>query len=187
MARKKQYIEEEVVQKAMRLFWSKGYENTSMQMLEKAMGINKFSIYASFGSKHGLFIKSLKHYKAQNNTLFEELRKSASGMEAIKKFFYDSVATCQLPGNEKGCLLTNTYNEFASSEDKIVQEEVGKFMADLKQLFIEKLKLDGAKDMATIEKEANYLVIAKHGLAAATRTNSAQEINDYIEMIFSRL
>ncbi|GAK75996.1 transcriptional regulator [Nonlabens ulvanivorans] len=54
MARKKEYIESEVIEKAMTLFWRNGYENTSMQMLEKEMGINKFSIYSSFGSKHGV-------------------------------------------------------------------------------------------------------------------------------------
>ena len=62
MARKKQYIEEEVIEKAMHLFWRNGYESTSMQMLEKEMGINKFSIYSSFGSKHGVFLESLKSY-----------------------------------------------------------------------------------------------------------------------------
>lgn len=63
MARKKEYIESEVIEKAMTLFWRNGYENTSMQMLEKEMGINKFSIYSSFGSKHGVFVESLKTYK----------------------------------------------------------------------------------------------------------------------------
>ena len=53
MARKKQYIESEVIDKAMHLFWRKGYENTSMRMLENE-SINKFSIYASFGHKQGV-------------------------------------------------------------------------------------------------------------------------------------
>ena len=45
MARKKQYNEAEVIEKAMRLFWRNGYESTSVRMLEKEMGINQFSIY----------------------------------------------------------------------------------------------------------------------------------------------
>lgn len=57
MPRKKQYNEQEVIEKAMQLFWRNGYETTSVQMLEKEMGINKFSIYASFGSKDGVFGK----------------------------------------------------------------------------------------------------------------------------------
>ena len=58
MARRKQYDEQVVLEKAMNLFWRNGYEATSMQMLEKEMGINKFSIYSSFGNKHGLFLES---------------------------------------------------------------------------------------------------------------------------------
>jgi AcrR family transcriptional regulator len=41
----------------MSLFWRNGYESTSVRMLEKEMGINQFSIYASFGSKQGVFLK----------------------------------------------------------------------------------------------------------------------------------
>ena len=59
MARKKEYIEDEVIEKAMALFWRNGYETTSIQMLEKEMGINKFSIYSSFGNKEGVFIERL--------------------------------------------------------------------------------------------------------------------------------
>ena len=57
MARRKNYIEEEVIEKAMTLFWRNGYETTSMHMLEQEMGINKFSIYSSFGSKQGVFLQ----------------------------------------------------------------------------------------------------------------------------------
>ena len=60
MARKKAYIEEQVIEKAMNLFWRNGYESTSVRMLENEMGINQFSIYASFGSKQGVFKESIK-------------------------------------------------------------------------------------------------------------------------------
>jgi AcrR family transcriptional regulator len=64
MARNKQYNEQEVIEKAMSLFWRNGYQNTSVRMLEKEMGINQFSIYASFGNKHGV-VESLKCYKTK--------------------------------------------------------------------------------------------------------------------------
>jgi len=51
MARKKMFDDNDVIEKATALFWQRGYENTSMSQLESAMGINKFSIYASFESK----------------------------------------------------------------------------------------------------------------------------------------
>lgn len=187
MARKKQYREEEVIDKAMHLFWRNGYENTSMQMLEKEMGINKFSIYSSFGNKHGLFLESLKSYKAKRKIMFDKLKNATNGVEDIKQFFYDSVAVCDQEGNEKGCLLTNTYYEFSASEDEIVNKQITPFMDNLKSLFIEKLKMDPTKDEDTILKQANFLVLAKHGLAAATRVNSKKEIEDYIEMTFKNI
>ncbi len=187
MARKKQYIEEEVIDKAMHLFWRNGYENTSMQMLEKEMGINKFSIYSSFGNKHGIFLESLKCYKTKVSKMFEKFKNASNGVEDIKQFFYDSVNIGYQDGFEKGCLVTNTYNEFSASEDEIVKDQMTSFMDNLKNLFIEKLKMDASKDENTILKQANFLVLAKHGLAAATRVNSKKEIEDYIEMTFKNI
>ncbi|QIE58490.1 TetR/AcrR family transcriptional regulator [Rasiella rasia] len=187
MARKKEYNEAVVVEKAMNLFWRNGYETTSMQMLEKEMGINKFSIYASFGNKHGLFLESLKSYKTKVNSIFETFKNSNNGVEDIKTFFYNSVKVCTKKGNQKGCLYTNTYYEFSEKQDKQINEQMTAFMNNLKELFIEKLRLDSNKDEETIVKQANYLVLAKHGLAAATRVNTQKEIEDYIEMTFKNL
>lgn len=184
MARKRQYIEKDVIDKAMLLFWSNGYENTSMHMLEKAMGINKFSIYASFGNKHGVFIESLKSYNERTKDLFENFKNGKDGIADIKKFFYDSVDICFQTGNQKGCLITSTYNEFFDSDDTQVNDLMTEFMINLKNLFIQKLSMDSTKNEETILKQANYLLLAKHGLAMASRVNSRKEIHDYIEMTF---
>ncbi|MBU3010101.1 TetR/AcrR family transcriptional regulator [Polaribacter vadi] len=187
MARKKAYNEDVVLEKAMNLFWKNGYESTSMQMLEKEMGINKFSIYSSFGNKRGLFIESLKGYNKKLNSVFEDLKNSKTGIDGIKHFFYNSVSICKLKGYQKGCLVTNTYNEFSNKEDEIINEQMNSFMNNLKDIFIEKLSLNSTKDRETILKQANYLLLAKHGLSAASRVNSDKEIEDYIEMIFQNL
>ncbi|WP_430410369.1 TetR/AcrR family transcriptional regulator [Kordia sp.] len=187
MARKKEYSEDVVVEKAMHLFWRNGYANTSMQMLEKEMGINKFSIYASFGNKYGLYLESLKSYKRKVNFIFEEFKNSNNGIEDIKDFFYNSIKICNESGNQKGCFITNTYNEFSESEDEPINEQMNVFMNNLKELFIKKLKKDLNKDESTITKQANFLLLAKHGLAAASRVNTQKEIEDYIEMTFKNL
>ncbi len=187
MARKKNYNESEVVEKAMNLFWANGYENTSMQMLEKEMGINKFSIYASFGNKHGLFLESIKCYKGKLNLIFEKFKNASNGVEDIKQFFYDSVNAKFKESHQKGCLLTNTYNEFSESEDLLIKEDMTIFMNNLKALLIKKLEQDGTRDAETVQKQANFLLLAKHGLAAAARVNTQQEIEDYIEMTFKNI
>lgn len=187
MARTKQYNETEVVEKAMRLFWKNGYETTSMQMLEKEMGINKFSIYSSFGNKHGLFLESLKLYRSNVSQVLDKLKKGTQGVEDIKQFFYDSVSSSFKSDNIKGCFVTNTYNEFSEKEDECIQKQMNSFMDSLKSIIIQKLKLDTSKNEETIAKQANYLLLAKHGLAAASRVNTKEEIEDYIEMVFKNL
>jgi AcrR family transcriptional regulator len=187
LARKKQYNEDVVIEKAMHLFWRNGYSTTSMQMLEKEMGINKFSIYSSFGNKHGLFLESLKSYKRRVHSIFEQFQNSNNGIDDIKEFFYNSVQICNEEGNQKGCLLTNTYNEFSEIEDQLINEQMDAFMDQLKELFIQKLKMNPTKDEATVLQQANYLLLAKHGLAAASRVNNETEIEDYIEMTFKNL
>ena len=187
MARKKEYIEHEVVEKAMYLFWQNGYKNTSMQMLEDNMGINKFSIYSSFGSKHGLFLRCLKSYRERINKVFEKLKNAQKGVEDIKAFFYDSVDICYQNGNQKGCLITNTYNEFSEIDDKLINKQMQEFMNNLKSLFIKKLEMDTSKSKEVILREANFLLLAKHGLAAASRVNNKKEISDYIEMTFKNI
>tara|TARA_R110002012_G_scaffold98109_2_gene235357 strand:+ start:3418 stop:4002 length:585 start_codon:yes stop_codon:yes gene_type:complete len=187
VARKKNYDEREVVEKAMNLFWKNTYESTSMQMLEKEMGINKFSIYASFGNKHGLFLASLAYYKEKVGAIIKKFASGTNGVQDIKQFFIDSVTIVDPDGSRNGCLITNTYNEFAASEDAVIQEEMNSFMTTIKELFIEKLRMDGSKDEETILREANFLLLAKHGLAAASRVNTTQEIEDYIEMTFKNI
>ncbi len=89
MARKKEYVEEEVIEKAMNLFWKNGYETTSMQMLEKEMGINKFSIYSSFGSKNGVLLESIKCYRKKLKVITDKLLNSNNGIKGIQEYFYD--------------------------------------------------------------------------------------------------
>jgi hypothetical protein len=57
-------------------------------------------------------------------------------------------------------------------------------MNNLKAIFITKLRADNSKDEESIEK--NYLLLAKHGLAAASRLNNTKEIEDYIELTFRK-
>lgn len=57
MARSKEFDIDDVLLKAMTIFWQQGYEKTSMQDLVTGMGIHKRSMYDTFGDKHTLYIK----------------------------------------------------------------------------------------------------------------------------------
>ena len=62
MSRPKEFNPDEALEKAMQVFWHKGYEATSMEDLLNAMDINRGSLYATFGGKRALFLKAMDRY-----------------------------------------------------------------------------------------------------------------------------
>ena len=79
MPRPRQFDTEDVLLKAMDLFWRRGYQATSMQNLAACMGLGSGSIYNEFGDKHGLFVRALQHYdKVWRKDWMAELAKSSS-------------------------------------------------------------------------------------------------------------
>lgn len=188
MARKKEYIEEEVIEKAMELFWRNGYETTSVRMLEKEMGINQFSIYSSFGNKKGVFLKSLACYKRKVKLeLIDKLKKSPDGIDAIKRYFYDFINFSRDSRLNKGCLITNTVNELGENVDTTIMSEVVKFATTIRELFIQNLSLDKKKDKETIEKQANLLMVSLQGLSVASKMFDQKQLDDFIDLTFENL
>ncbi len=187
MARKKKYIEEEVIEKAMHLFWRNGYKTTSMQMLEKEMGINKFSIYSSFGNKNGVFLESIKCYKKELNVLFSKLRTSKNGIVGIKQYFYDFIEFTKETEFGKGCMLTNTAIEIGEDSDERIKDVLSKFANEVKEIFNNILKQDESKDHTTIEQQTDFLAISMFGLSSATKIFNQTELDNYIENIFKNL
>ncbi|TET85435.1 MAG: TetR/AcrR family transcriptional regulator, partial [Desulfobacteraceae bacterium] len=91
MAWKKQFDEEEVLHRAMKAFWSRGYAATSVQDLVRSMGINKGSIYDTYGNKRGLFIKALRLYNDKRKALLAGLERSGSSISAIRGLFQSRI------------------------------------------------------------------------------------------------
>jgi TetR/AcrR family transcriptional repressor of nem operon len=187
MARKKEYIEDEVIEKAMNLFWKNGYVTSSMQMLEKEMGINKFSIYSSFGNKNGVFIESLKCYRQKINKLISTLKSSENGVLGTKQFFYDFIDFTNETEFGKGCLVSNTANEIRENTDKRIKVILLNYTDELKQVFCDSLSQDKTKDNTTLEQQADFLIISMFGLSSASRVFSRTQLNNYIENIFKSI
>ncbi len=187
MARSKNYIEEEVIEKAMNLFWRNGYETTSTRMLEKEMGINQFSIYSSFGSKQGVFLESIKCYEKKIKGITDKLKASPNSVLGIKEYFYDFIEFSGETGHKNGCLITNAAIELGDHADEFLMNEIVKFTGGIRKLFLDNLKLDKTKSEETLEKQANYLIIAMMGLSVATKVFTLKQLADYIETTFENL
>ena len=184
MARKKEYNEDEVIEKAMHLFWRNGYETTSMQMLEKEMGINKFSIYSSFGSKNGVFLESIKCYKKKLNDILIPLQNTTNGVDGLKQYFYDFIAFSRDEHFGKGCLITNAANELSEEADPEIKAELRKFTADIRNRFLLAIQKDTNQDSEALQRKADYFIISMFGLASASRVFQKDQLDNYIENIF---
>lgn len=117
MARKIEFDKDASLQKAMRLFWRQGYETTSVQDLVDELGINRFSIYNSFGDKKSLFLEALAHYR---ETVLGFLIQPLMGSEPAKlrlDNYLDRVAKqLQKKSGELGCMIQNTSLSFIAND-----------------------------------------------------------------------
>ena len=119
VGRPKQFLEEEALEKAMEVFWAQGYEAASVQDLLEAMGINRGSMYDTFGDKHSLFLQVVEHYRAQvRQRMARILDAPGSPVGNIKKLLNGAVEMGCVP-RCRGCLLTNSTVELAPHDDEV--------------------------------------------------------------------
>ena len=109
MARSKEFNEEEVLDKAVDVFWAKGYEATSIQDLVDAMGIQRGSLYATFGGKQQLFLTALNRYgDVVVKSLLTILTSKPSAQQSIHLFFSQLVEHLLNADPLRSCLVTNS-------------------------------------------------------------------------------
>ncbi|MNC00684.1 HTH-type transcriptional repressor ComR [compost metagenome] len=133
MARSKEFDVDNVLGKAMTIFWQQGYEKTSMQDLVSGMGIHKRSMYDTFGDKHTLYMKVMERYAEITSAKMENrIEGLSSAKEAIRLLFE---MTVHREGIEpKGCLLVNTAVEL-SNHDPDAAAKVNDAFLNTERLF----------------------------------------------------
>ncbi len=143
MARPKSFIPDEALKKAMLVFWDKGYEGASIQDLTEAMGINRFSLYDTFGDKHALYLKTLDMYadcvvKSFTRGLLEHAEK-VGPLGAIEASLLGMVDRAHEPADACGCLYQRAVTEMAH-DDPEVRRRFEKSQDRLHQIYTDLLK-----------------------------------------------
>ena len=94
------------LQKALELFWEKGYEGTSLANLTAAMGINAPSLYGAFGSKEQLFREAVARYgEEEGGCTRVELLRAPTARAGVENMLMAAARAGTLPGKPKGCLI----------------------------------------------------------------------------------
>lgn len=108
MARPRQFDRTEALDKAVLVFWQKGYEATFLDDLTKAMGINRPSLYNAFGDKHALYMEALARYRDLHGAKMRVALESAPSVkEGFRRIFRDLI-TESTEGCCRGCMIVNS-------------------------------------------------------------------------------
>lgn len=159
MARTKDFDENEVLTKAIQLFWHKGYNATSMQDLVDTLGISRSSLYDTYTDKHTLFLKALESYQLAGKAKIKEIvEQSISAKKTVVKLM--ELATTDLIGGkqQRGCFMVNAGVEVAP-HDQDVSKLVCQNEQQMETAFFQVIKK--GQQRGEIKNPEDALVLAK--------------------------
>ncbi|MFI6350481.1 TetR/AcrR family transcriptional regulator [Streptomyces sp. NPDC050560] len=118
MGRSKEFDPDAALQSALELFWRRGYEATSMADLVDRLGIGRASIYATFGSKHELYLRALDRYNENRDPgLLRELSQPGPALPAVRAVLRRFAAEAGADDRRReGCFVVNTAAELAAHD-----------------------------------------------------------------------
>lgn len=116
MARPRAFDEQEVIDRAMTVFWHKGYEATSMCDLLDATGLTRGSLYKAFKSKRGLFLRALEVYLKRARAELQSTLNACAPKDALESWIDGTVGTKQ---ECKGCFIVNITVEMAPDDEEV--------------------------------------------------------------------
>lgn len=177
MTRTKEFDEEIVLQKAMKLFWEQGYEKTSINDLVEHMGIHRRSLYDTFGDKHQLYLMTVDRYgKRVNSALSASMQRSTS-RQAVQ-FLFDMAIEGFGDESPPGCMFVNMAVELAPRDLEAEAKACEGFSLAEQHLagIIRQGQLDGEfASVQSAEELSESLHNALLGLRVLSRTSTSKE------------
>lgn len=128
--RPRSFDTEAAVERAMGVFWSRGYHATALPDLLRATKLSRGSLYAAFGDKHSLFLRALDRYIADALARMDvELDPQREPVDGLRAFLAGYVERTSGPGGRRGCLLVATAMELAGRDGEVDRRIRGFFKA----------------------------------------------------------
>ena len=155
--RPRAYDPAQALARAADTFWKAGYAGTSLDDLSEATGMNRPSLYAAFGDKRDLYLKTLEHYREESRALARAALADDPPLRVFLKRFYDKALDLYLDDGPRGCYSIGTAATVAAVDDR-----VRTFLADSMRSTDSFLKhqIEKAKQRGEIAQEADPAALA---------------------------
>jgi AcrR family transcriptional regulator len=176
--RTRQFDADKALDRALEVFWARGYEGATLPELTRAMGINRPSLYAAFGNKEQLFRKALDRYQTGPMSFLTEALKEPTARAAAEAIFSGFIRMQRNREKARGCLIVS--GALASGEGA---ETVRRELAQLRQAIVAALRerfekavqdsdLPAGTDCATLGR---YTATVLGGLAVQAASGTTEK------------
>src|SRR5262249_15065407 len=176
--RTRQFDADEALDRALEVFWARGYEGATLPELTQAMGINRPSLYAAFGNKEELFRKALDHYRTGPLSFLAEALKEPTAREVVEAIFAGFVRMLRGRDKTRGCLIVSGALA-CSGEAEAIRQELARMrqglVTALRKRFEQAVResdLAEGTDCATL---ARYVATVAHGLAVQAASGATEK------------
>jgi TetR/AcrR family transcriptional repressor of nem operon len=192
VARHKEFDPSVALDRALDLFWERGYEATSMADLVEHLGVAKASIYATFGGKHEFFTKALQRYlDLTDPEIMTELSQPGPVVPAVRSLVRRFVEGAAADERNRGCLVVNSAVELAG-RDTAVARMVESSWARLETTLTSALLRAKAQGELAQETDpralARFLLVFLQGVRVLERTpDPAERLRDASRVAVSLL
>lgn len=193
MARPVEFNEHKVLTNAMEQFWKEGYEASSVQKLLDCTGINRGTLYNSFGDKSTFFKSCIDQYnKIVDKQIAASLKsEKLTGWDAIDAYFDETVLKLSNKHRSMGCILVNSLCE-SINYNKDMKKIVRGSLATIRKALVAKLKEAHKKAKlkkgVSVEFAADILMNTLHGVRVNARDGkNAKQLRDLIKFSVASL
>jgi AcrR family transcriptional regulator len=178
---------------AVLLFWEKGYDGTSLTDLTAAMGINRPSLYATYGNKRDLFIQAIDRYAATHGKrAFSALQDEPDNRTAVQRFFDASIDCALADGTPRGCLI-NTVATDAAENDPDLRTKLSHMFGQTDTAIAQQMAANQASDepndhepeeLARMAHSVSHSIMTR-ARAGASRQQLTEIADSFMAVLFS--